>query len=112
MHKLEIYGNAEVEICEGCEGHCGEDECKPGAKKTTKALVAEFMELLALKAYPVDVQFYEATDENLERQAEVKRLLSMADLAPAFVLDDKLLFFGGFSPAGLVQELEKRLNLV
>jgi hypothetical protein len=33
----------------------------------------------------------------------------MADLAPAIVLNGKLLFLGGFSPEGLVQEVVRRI---
>lgn len=109
MHTIEIYGHAVQELCAGCEGHCGEGECKPGMKQPTSILVEEFKSLLEEKEFPGEVFFYEATDENISRNGDVQKILSMADLAPAIVLDGKLLFLGGFSPQGLVDEVMKRL---
>lgn len=109
MHTIDIFGYADREICSGCEGECGAGSCEPGAKAATSALVAEFEGLLAASGLDAEAHFYEATDENLERNADVKKVLSMADLTPAIVLDGKLLFFGGFSPDGLVQEIRKRV---
>jgi hypothetical protein len=107
MHKIEIYGFADQELCAGCEGHC--DSCKPGAKQATEKLVDEFKSLVIENDFPVEVSFYEATDENIARNEDVKKILSMADLAPAIVLDGKLLFLGGFSPQGLLDEVRKRI---
>jgi hypothetical protein len=109
MHTIEIYGFADREICSGCEGECGEGGCSPGAKVPTKTLVDEFKRLLSSSRVEAEVSFFEATDQNLERHEDVKKILSMADLSPAIVLDGKLLFFGGFSPEGLVAEVEKRI---
>lgn len=110
MNKIEIYGYASQEICSGCEGHCGDGTCQPGAKKTTQTLVEEFKTLLKKTGIPAETTFYEATAENLARHDDVNRVLSMADLTPAIVLNDKLLFFGGFSPEGLLEEVKKRIN--
>ncbi|WP_304224145.1 hypothetical protein [Gracilinema caldarium] len=110
MNSIEIYGYATQEICAGCEGHCGDGECSPGAKKTTEALVKEFKALLHDAGISAQVTFYEATKENLARHEDVNRVLSMAELTPAIVLNGKLLFFGGFSPEGLVEEVRKRIN--
>ncbi len=109
MHEIEIFGFADREICSGCEGECGAGSCEPGAKVATRALVKEFEGLLAASGLDAKASFYEATDENLERNADVKKVLSMADLSPAITLDGKLLFFGGFSPEGLVSEIAKRI---
>ena len=136
MHVIEIFGYYEREICVGCEGHCGEGApgesgsalkesgsspkesgsalkesgCAPGARQRTGALVERFKRLLEALPFEAEAIFYEATEENLERNGDVKKLLSMVDLSPAIVLDGKLLFFGGFSPEGLVQEVSKRLE--
>jgi hypothetical protein len=109
MHTIEIYGFADREICSGCEGECGAGGCAPGTKKATRFLVEDFERLLAASRLDAAATFYEATDQNLERHADVKKVLSMADLTPAIVLDGKLLFFGGFSPEGLVAEVAKRI---
>ncbi len=109
MNSIEVYGYADREICAGCEGHCGEGDCVPGIKKPTRDLVEEFKSLLAEAGIAAAVDFYEATDENLERHADVKKILGMADLSPAIVLNGKLLFFGGFSPEGLVKEVSRRV---
>ncbi|MDR2901418.1 MAG: hypothetical protein LBV20_07875 [Treponema sp.] len=108
MHKIEIYGFADQELCTGCEGHC--DSCKPGAKQATFKLVEEFKALLLKENFPAEATFYEATDENIARNEDVKKILSMADLAPAIVLNGKLLFLGGFSPEGLLDEIKKRVR--
>ncbi len=110
MNTIEIYGYETQEICAGCEGHCGEADCKPGAKKTTKALVEEFKALLEREGLPAQTTFYEATKENIARHEDVNRVLSMAELTPAIVLNGKLLYFGGFSPEGLVEEVRKRIH--
>jgi disulfide oxidoreductase YuzD len=107
MHKIEIYGFAEQELCAGCD-HCGSEDCKPGAKQATSKLVAEFKSLLVKENFPAEVFFYEATEENIAKNDDVKKILSMAELAPAIVLDGKLLFLGGFSPEGLLEEIRKR----
>ena len=33
MNRIEIFGYAAQEICAGCEGHCGDGACQPGAKR-------------------------------------------------------------------------------
>jgi hypothetical protein len=112
MHSIEIYGFAKQELCAGCEGHCGltgGGDCKPGAKQATEKLVNEFKSLLTEQNFPATISFYEATDKNIARNEDVKKILSMADLAPAIVLDGKLLFLGGFSPQGLLEEIRKRM---
>ncbi len=110
MHKIDIYGFADQELCAGCEGNCGDGECQPGIKQPTAKLVDEFKSLLAEQQFPGEVTFYEATEENIARHEDVKKILSMADLAPAIVLDNKLLFLGGFSPQGLLEEILKRVG--
>ncbi|MFQ3546762.1 MAG: hypothetical protein SNJ56_00325 [Termitinemataceae bacterium] len=110
MHSIEIYGYADQEICAGCDGHCGEGSCQPGAKQKTIDLVETFKVLTAQLKLEIRTTFYEATDENLARHEDVRRLLSMADLTPAIVMDGKLLYFGGFSPEGLVEEVSRRLE--
>ncbi len=109
MHSIEIYGFAEREICAGCEGHCGETDCAPGSKRATSALVEEFRGLLGRTGIKATVDFREATEENIARHEDVRKILSAADLTPAIVMDGKLLFLGGFSPEGLVQEVTKRI---
>jgi hypothetical protein len=114
MHSIEIYGFADRELCSGCEhehgeSSCGSGTCAPGAKRPTSELVADFEALIKDEKIDVTVGFYEATDENIERHPDVKKILSMADLSPAIVMDGKLLFLGGFSPEGLLVEAKKRL---
>ncbi len=110
MHKIDIYGFADRELCAGCEGHCGGGDCKPGAKQTTSKLIGELKALLTEQDFPGEVTFYEASEENIGRHEDVKKILSVADLAPAIVLDGKLLFLGGFSPRGLLDEICKRVK--
>jgi hypothetical protein len=113
MHQLDIYGFPEQELCVGCAGHCGADAggdaCAPASKRRTDDLLAELKTLLAASGLDVAVDFYRAEAPQLSRHADVERLLSLADLAPAIVLDGKLLFFGGFEPAGLLDEIRKRI---
>ncbi len=109
MNIIDIYGFADQLICAGCTGNCDENDCAPGARRTTSDLVAQFDRLLAAAGIPGTVSFYQATPENLERHQEVKQLLSVADLTPAIVLNGKLLFLGGFSPEGLVEEVRRRV---
>lgn len=108
-YQIEIYGFADQELCAGCEGHCGDGNCKPGSKQATSKLVDEFKLLLAEENFPAEVTFYEAAEENISRHEDVKKVLSMAELAPAIVLNGKLLFLGGFSPQGLLDEIRKRV---
>lgn len=108
MHIIDIYGYADREICSGCEGTCGDGECSPGAKRKTLDMVNEFISLLKAAGIAAETTFFEATDENIARHQDVSKILSMADLTPAIVMDGKLLFFGGFSPEGLVEEVKKR----
>jgi hypothetical protein len=107
MHKIDIYGFAKQELCAGCD-HCGSEDCKPGAKQATSKLVDEFTSLLKKENFPAEVSFFEATEENIAHNEDVQKILSMAELAPAIVLNDKLLFLGGFSPQGLLDEIRKR----
>ena len=109
MHSIDIYGFADVEICGACshEG-CGAGNCAPGTKKRTKDLVSEFEGLLNEEKIDARVRFFEATNENIARHPDIHKLLSAADLTPAIVMDEKLLFLGGFSPEGLVDEVRKR----
>ncbi|MFA6504747.1 MAG: hypothetical protein WCT14_01545 [Treponemataceae bacterium] len=114
MHSIEIYGFADRDLCAGCahehgESNCGSGSCAPGSKRPTRELVAEFEALVKKENLDAWVGFYEATDENIERHPDVKKILGMADLSPAIVLDGKLLFLGGFSPEGLLAEAKKRL---
>jgi hypothetical protein len=111
MHKIEIYGFANQELCAGCD-HCGGGDCKPGLKQMTSALVDDFKSLVVKENFPCEVMFYEATEENISRNDDVKKILSMAELAPAIVLDEQLLFLGGFSPQGLLNEIRKRVGRV
>lgn len=114
MHSIEIYGFSDRELCAGCshdhgEDACGAGACAPGAKRPTRDLVAEFKRLADDAELGATVEFYEATDENIRRHPDVQKLLGMADLSPAIVMDGKLLFLGGFSPDGLLEEAKKRL---
>ena len=115
MHSIEIYGYSEKELCAGCShGHgelsCGDGACAPGTKRATRDLVEEFKRLAETAGLGTSVAFYEATDENISRHPDVRKLLGMADLSPAIVMDGKLLFLGGFSPEGLLEEAKKRLR--
>ncbi len=110
MHQIDVYGFADREICAGCDGNCADAHCAPGAKQPTARLVTEFEGLVKEAGLDVAVTFYEATDENIARHRDVQRLLGMADLSPVIILDDKVLFLGGFSPEGLRNELVKRLS--
>ena len=108
--QVEIYGHAEELLCASCaEGDCG--SCEPGEKRKTSELIDEFTRIVASGplAGKIETAFYEATDFNIERHPDVKRLLSMASLTPIIVVDGKVTFLGGFDPAGLVAELEKKL---
>jgi hypothetical protein len=112
--KIEIFGYANQMVCSGCDSNEGESAgcavCQPGAKRSTVELVEEFARLLESTEYrgKASVEFAEADDTIKERAPEVHRLLSMADLAPAIVVDGKVLYLGGFSPVGLLDELRKR----
>ncbi len=113
--KIEIYGYADQEICAGCDDAAGGSgtgcaACRPGERKKTTALVGEFAALLEGSEYAdrARVEFFEA-DETIKEQApEIYRLLSMADLSPAIAVNGKVLYLGGFSPSGLLEELRKR----
>jgi len=108
--QIEVYGRADKQICGGCEGHgCG--SCTPGEKKATKALVDEFSELLAASdlCASYQVSFYEATPENIARNEDVQRILSMAELDPVICINGKIAYMGGFSPEGLLTEIRKRV---
>ncbi len=70
----------------------------------------DFRSLAIAEGLPLDVRFFEATDENIARQEDVRKILSAADLTPAIVMDGKLLFLGGFDPEGLLEEAKKRIG--
>ena len=112
--KIEIFGYADQLVCSGCDSQEGQDEgcatCQPGAKRGTAELVREFAQLIESSEYrgKATVEFAEADEAIKERAPEVHRLLSMADLAPAIAVDGKVLYLGGFSPDGLLEELRKR----
>lgn len=113
MLKIDVYGYADQMICAGCDSHPGEGacaSCKPGEKKGTGDLVRDFAALLESSEYSgkARVEFNEADDSIKEKAPEIHRLLTMADLSPAIAVDGKVLFLGGFSPEGLLDELRKR----
>lgn len=106
---IDVFGHSDDEICAGCEGHgCG--DCSPGVKKPTQALVREFGELLSSSdlAGSYTLAFHEATAQNIARNPDVERLLSMAKLEPVVCLNGKIAYLGGFSPQGLLDELRKK----
>jgi hypothetical protein len=106
---IDVYGKAEAEICSGCEGHgCG--DCAPGIKRRTLDLVTEFERLLAASELGAKyaVSFYESTPDNIARNADVQRLLSMASLEPVVCIGGAVSYLGGFSPEGLLSELRKK----
>ncbi len=115
-HDIDVYGKASELICAGCshgsegsaDGACS--SCAPGAKRATLALVDEFRSLLEASelADRYRVSFFESTPENLARNADVQRLLSMASLEPVICIGGKIAYLGGFSPEGLLAELRKR----
>jgi len=115
-HDIDVYGKAADLICAGCshatEGSSeqGCSTCAPGAKRATIDLVDEFRRLLEASelADRYRVSFYESTPENIARDADVQRLLSMASLEPVICIGGKIAYLGGFSPEGLLAELLKR----
>jgi hypothetical protein len=107
--KIEVYGKADDEICSGCEGHdCG--GCAPGTRRRTPELVDEFSVLLAESELGgrYAVTFVESTPENIARNPDVERLLSMASLEPVICIGGRIVYLGGFSPDGLLLELRKK----
>lgn len=106
---IDVFGRALDEICAGCEGHaCG--DCQPGPKKPTIELVREFETLLAASELgsSYTLNFYESTTENIARNPDVQKLLSMASLEPVICIAGKIAYLGGFSPEGLLSELRRR----
>jgi len=105
---IDVYGKAEDQICAGCEHSCG--DCKPGTKRRTIELVDEFRTLLAASELGgrYSVTFYESTPQNIARNYDVQKLLSMASLEPVVCLGGKVTYLGGFSPEGLLSELRKK----
>ncbi len=106
---IDVYGRACDEICAGCEGHaCG--DCEPGPKKLTIQLIREFEVLLAASGLgrTYTLNFYESTPENLARNPDVQKLLTMAKLEPVICIAGKIAYLGGFSPEGLLTELQRR----
>jgi len=105
MIAIEVYGKADDEICSGCDHDCG--GCSPGAKRRTAELVEEFSALLKASELGTSyaVTFYESTPDNIARNPDVQRLLSMASLEPVVCIGGKVAYLGGFSPEGLLEEL-------
>lgn len=106
---IEVYGHSDELVCAGCEGHgCG--DCTPGEKAPVGILVEQFRQLLEKSelAGSYAVEFFESTPENLARNPDVERLLSMAKLEPVICFDRKIAYMGGFSPSGLLDELRKK----
>lgn len=106
---IDIFGRASEELCAGCDSHaCG--TCEPGPKKPTIQLVREFEVLLAASGLGriYTLNFYESTPENIARNPDVQKLLSMAQLEPVICVAGKIAYLGGFSPEGLLTELQRR----
>ena len=53
---------------------------------------------------------FRSSDESLMRNDSVRELLSVAHLEPAICLDGKVMYLGGFSPEGLLEQLEKLIG--
>ena len=115
-HDIDVYGKAADLICAGCShasaGSADDacSSCAPGSKRATIALVDEFRRLLEASelADRYRVSFFESTPENIARNEDVQRLLSMASLEPVICIGGKIAYLGGFSPDGLLAELRKR----
>ena len=105
---IDVYGKADDEICAGCEHSCA--ECSPGAKRRTRDLVDDFARLLASSELGgrYAVNFYESTPDNIARNTDVERILSMASLEPVICIGGAIAYLGGFSPEGLLTELRKK----
>ena len=111
MHKVEVFGygsdliNASACDCE----HCGTEPCK---KEKMLDVYKKFSELLGASALgkTVTSEFIEISDESLMRNDSVRELLSVAHLEPAICLDGKVMYLGGFSPEGLLEQLEKLIG--
>ncbi len=105
---IDVYGKAEDLICAGCEHSCS--QCAPGVKRRTIELVDEFRQLLTASELggSYSVFFYESTPENIARNPDVQKLLSMASLEPVVCLGGAVTYLGGFSPEGLLAELRKK----
>lgn len=73
-------------------------------------LVAEFKDLLERSELGAlyTAELLEATADNLSRNPDVERLLSMAQLEPVICIGGKISYLGGFSPQGLLDELRKK----
>ena len=110
--EIDVYGKAEDRICSGCEHSC--DECStatpPAAKRRTIDLVLDFKRLLADSdlGTKYSVTFFESTPENIARNPDVQKLLSMARLEPVVCIGGAVSYLGGFSPEGLLSELRKK----
>ncbi|MBU0936918.1 MAG: hypothetical protein KKC64_14995 [Spirochaetes bacterium] len=112
-HHIEVYGRAEKELCFGCSSHESEcASCAPSAKKRTIDLFADFTALLQSTGLAPDwsAEFLEATPDNISRNADVQRILSMAELDPVICIDGKICYLGGFSPDGLLTEIRKQVQ--
>lgn len=106
---IDVYGKAEDRICAGCEHSCNGD-CVPGVKRRTIELVEEFRALLAASELgsKYSVQFLESTPQNIAKNPDVQKLLSMASLEPVVCIGGAVTYLGGFSPEGLLEELRKK----
>lgn len=108
-HRIEIFGYGNKAICAGCDGHdCA--GCGTESKQATSELVAEFQALLAASdlAAEFETGFIEASDEAVAVNPAVASLLSMAELDPIICIDGSIAYMGGFSPSGLIVELQKK----
>lgn len=106
---IDVYGKAEDTICAGCEHSCV-GSCVPGVKRRTIDLVEEFRSLLAASELgsKYSVHFLESTPENIAKNDDVQKLLSMASLEPVVCIGGAVMYLGGFSPEGLLEELRKK----
>jgi hypothetical protein len=118
--KISIIGHAEETLCgDSCggagvgssDGH-GCAACLAGEKKRLDALVEEFSALVAASPYRgIAVEFLRADGPEAAAMPGVARLLAVAELSPMVAIDGRPFCWGGFSPAGMLRELEKRYPL-
>lgn len=105
---IDVFGKADDEICAGCDHSCA--ECSPGDKRRTRDLVDDFTRLLAASELGgrYEVAFHESTPENIAKNPDVERILSIASLEPVICIGGAIAYLGGFSPEGLLSELRKK----